>query len=98
MDNVMDEEDGVCIRFRAHEAIVAAALCEWECGQLNTPFLNQPDAVIHRNITFETFSSQQLMETIRFNRNDARRVYAALHIPDHFVLNVCSSRSSTCDT
>ena len=41
MDNVMDEEDSVCIRFRAHEAIVAAALCELECGQLNTPFLNQ---------------------------------------------------------
>ena len=37
----MDEEDSVCIRFRAHEAIVAAALCELECGQLNTPFLNQ---------------------------------------------------------
>lgn len=83
----MDEDDGVYIRFRAHEAIVAAALCELECGQLNIPFLDQPDAVIHRNITFETFSNQQLMETIGFNRNDAHRVYAALHIPDHFVLN-----------
>ena len=31
--------------------------------------------------------TRQLTEKIGFNRNDARRVYTALQIPDHFTLN-----------
>ena len=78
MNDVMDEEDGMFIRS------AAAALCELECDQLNTPFLNQPDAVTHRYIVLDTFSNQQLTEKIGFNRNDARRGHAALRIPDYF--------------
>ena len=79
-----DEDDGMFICSRAREALVAAALCESECDQLNTPFLNQPDAVTHRYIVLDTFSNQQLTEKIGFNRNDARRGHAALRIPDYF--------------
>ena len=53
MNDVMDEKDGMFIRS-------AAALCELECDQLNTPFLNQPDVVTHRHIIFETFSNKAI--------------------------------------
>ena len=87
MDDDADEEDGIHIRRISRNATIAASLCQLDITQLNTPFLNQPDQVRHRNITFETFSNQKLIEMMGFNSIDARTVHAALHIPQHFTLN-----------